>query len=176
MLTRLHGRKRALVHGSTPDSQFSQRAAASPTDRRRLRPAQRGHPIQDTARKARLDVPASSTPGAKAIANDGLVAEEDVLHTGLSMVTRGLLPLPPPERFHVGDRAIPSTRARAAARHLRRPGQRHDHLRVSRARGLLVQERVRLTARPGSEQVTAVTEAAASVRRMARQRHQRLSD
>ena len=83
----------ALVHGSTLDSQFSQPTASSPTDRRRLGPAKRGHPIQDAARKARLDLPATSTPGPKAIANDGLVAEEGVLDAGLPMVARGLLPL-----------------------------------------------------------------------------------
>ena len=66
---------------------------SSPTDRRRLGPAKRGHPIQDAARKARLDLPATTTTGTKAIANDGLVAEEGVLDAGLPMVARGLLPL-----------------------------------------------------------------------------------
>jgi len=79
--------------------------AASPTDRRGLGLAKLGHPIQDTARKARLDVPTPSTPGAKAIVNDGLVAEEGILHTGLPVEARGFLPLAPPERFHVGNRA-----------------------------------------------------------------------
>ncbi|MBA2356114.1 MAG: hypothetical protein H0V80_15800 [Acidobacteria bacterium] len=59
-----HGRMTALVHGSTLDSQSSQPKASSPTDRNRLGPAKPGHPIQDAARKARLDAPATTTAGA----------------------------------------------------------------------------------------------------------------
>ena len=84
---------------------------SSPSDRRRHGPATRGHPIQDAARKARLNVPAATTTGSKAIANDGLVAEEGVLDARLPVVARRLLPLAPPERFHVGDRAIARPRA-----------------------------------------------------------------
>ena len=104
---------------------------SSPSDRRRLGPAKRGHPIQDTAGKARLGLPTTSTPSAKAIANDGLVAEEGVLHAGLPVVARGFLPLAPAKRCHVGDRAIAGTRARSAGRHPGRPGRRHDHPDVS---------------------------------------------
>ena len=46
-------------------------------------------------------------PGAKAIADDGLVAEERVLHPALTMVPGRLLPLAPAERLHQRDRPIP---------------------------------------------------------------------
>jgi len=55
-----------LVHGSTLDSQLAYPGVV--TDRNRLRPANRGHPIQDTTGKARLDVPAMAITSAKAIA------------------------------------------------------------------------------------------------------------
>ncbi|AMY09526.1 hypothetical protein LuPra_02743 [Luteitalea pratensis] len=105
-------------------------------------PAKRGHPIQDAAGQARIEFSAPTTAGPKTVANDGLVAEDSVLHAGLPVVAGGLLPLPPPERFHVADRAIARARARSAARHLRRPGRRHDHPRVARARGLIEGDRV----------------------------------
>jgi hypothetical protein len=76
----------ALVRGSTLNSQSSQPTAASPTDRTRLGTAKLGHPIQDAARKARLDASATTTPGAQTIPNDGLVPEEGVLHASLPVV------------------------------------------------------------------------------------------
>ncbi|AMY09467.1 hypothetical protein LuPra_02684 [Luteitalea pratensis] len=106
-------RRRALVHGSHW-ARSSPNPGTSPTDRRRLGSAKLGHPVEDTARQARLDRPATTTPGTKAIADDGLVAEEGVLDAGLPMVARGLLPVAPAEPFHVGDRAIARTRARSA--------------------------------------------------------------
>ena len=112
-------------------------SASSPTDRVRLRSAKRAHSIQDTARKARLDVAATVTPGTKAIANDGFVAEEGMFHAGLPMVAGHLLPLASSEGCHVGDRAVARTRARSAARHLRGFGRRHHHPRVSRASGFI---------------------------------------
>ncbi|AMY09492.1 hypothetical protein LuPra_02709 [Luteitalea pratensis] len=130
------------MHGSTPGSQLSPSADSSPTRRRRLRPAKLCHPVQDAAREARLDLPATYTAGAKSVANDGLVAEEGVLHTGLPMVARGLLSLASPERFHVGDRAIARPGARPTSRDPGRHGRRHDHPRVSRARGLIEGDRV----------------------------------
>ena len=67
----------------TPGSQVLQVAASLTRDRVRLRPAKRGHLVQDAARKARLDIPATDTTGAKAVSNDGLVAEKGVLDAGL---------------------------------------------------------------------------------------------
>ena len=46
----------------------------------------RGHPIQDLTAEDGLTPLPSWTPGAKAIADDGLVAEERVLHPALAMV------------------------------------------------------------------------------------------
>ena len=135
-------RASALVHGSTLGWQVLHLAVSSPSDRMGLGPAKRGHPIQDAARKTRLDNPAPSTADPKPSANERLVAEEGSLDTGLAMVARGLLPLAPAERFHVGDRASARTRAWPPARHLGRPGWQHDHLRVSRARGLIEGDRV----------------------------------
>ena len=49
----------------------------------------------------------SGIPGAKAIADDGLVAEERVLHPALTMIPGRLLPLAPAELLHQRDRPIP---------------------------------------------------------------------
>ena len=56
------------------------------------------------------------TPGAKAIADDGRVAEERVLHPALTMVPGRLLPLAPAELLHQRDRSIPRGRPRLANR------------------------------------------------------------
>ena len=116
----------ALVHGPI-DSWSWQPSDSSPTNRKGLRPAKRGHSVQDTACKVRLDSPAAAAPRVKAISDDGLVPEEGVLHTSLPMVARGLLPLAPPERLHGGNGAIARSRARPAARHLRCPCRRHHY-------------------------------------------------
>ena len=55
-------------------------------------------------------LPAKLTPGAKAIADDGLVSEERVLHPALTMVPRCLLSSTPSERLHPRDRPIPCGR------------------------------------------------------------------
>ena len=48
--------------------------------------AEGGHPIQDLTAEDDLTPLPGWTPGAKAIADDGLVAEERVLHPALTMV------------------------------------------------------------------------------------------
>ena len=48
--------------------------------------AELGHPIEDLTAEDDLTPLPSWTPGAKAIADDGLVAEERVLHPALTMV------------------------------------------------------------------------------------------
>ena len=48
--------------------------------------AEGGHPIQDLAAEDGLTPLPSWTPGAKAITDDGRVAEERVLHPALTMV------------------------------------------------------------------------------------------
>ena len=58
---------------------------SSPSDARRHWSAELGHPIQDLAAEDGLTPLPSWTPGAKAITDDGHVAEERVLHPGLTM-------------------------------------------------------------------------------------------
>ena len=58
----------------------------SPADAIRHWSAEGGHPIQDLAAEDGLTPLPSWTPGAKAISDDGLVAEERVLHPALTMV------------------------------------------------------------------------------------------
>ena len=59
---------------------------SSPADAIRRRSAEGGHPIEDLTAEDDLTPLASWTPGAKASADDGLVAEERVLHPALTMV------------------------------------------------------------------------------------------
>ena len=63
-----------------------QPTGSSPADAIRRRSAEGGHPIEDLTAEDDLTPLASWTPGAKAIADDGLVAEERVLHPALTMV------------------------------------------------------------------------------------------
>ena len=59
---------------------------SSPADAIRHWSAEGGHPIQDLTAEDGLTPLPSWTPGAKAIADDGLVAEERILHPALTMV------------------------------------------------------------------------------------------
>ncbi len=59
---------------------------SSPADAIRHWSAEGGHPIQDLTAEDGLTPLPSWTPGAKTIADDGLVAEERVLHPALTMV------------------------------------------------------------------------------------------
>ena len=59
---------------------------SSPADAIRHWSAEGGHPIQDLTAEDGLTPLPNWTPGAKAIADDGLVAEERVLHPALTMV------------------------------------------------------------------------------------------
>ena len=59
---------------------------SSPADAIRHWSAEGGHPIEDLTAEDDLTPLPSWTPGAKAIADDGLVAEERVLHPALTMV------------------------------------------------------------------------------------------
>ena len=63
-----------------------QPAGSSPADAIRRWSAEGGHPIQDLTAEDDLTPLPSWTPGAKAIADDGLVAEARVLHPALTMV------------------------------------------------------------------------------------------
>ena len=59
---------------------------SSPADAIRHWSAEGGHPIQDLTAENGLTPLPSWTPGAKAIADDRLVAEERILHPALTMV------------------------------------------------------------------------------------------
>ena len=59
---------------------------SSPADAVRHWSAEGGHPIQDLTAEDGLTPLPSWTSGAKAIADDGLVAEERILHPALAMV------------------------------------------------------------------------------------------
>ena len=104
--------------------------------------AEGGHPIQDLTAEDGLTPLPSWTPGAKAIADDGLVAEERVLHPALTMVPGRLLPTAPAELLHQRDRPIPRGRPRAVARYVRRPGRWDDDRRTPRPRRFVDGDRV----------------------------------
>ena len=93
---------------------------SSPADAIRHWSAEGGHPIQDLAAEDGLTPLPSWTPGAKGIADDGLVAEQRIFHPALTMVPRHLLPTAPAELLHPRDRPIPRGRPRAVARYVRR--------------------------------------------------------
>ena len=60
----------------------------SPADAIRHWSAEGGHPIQDLAAEDGLSPLPSWTPGAKAITDDGRVAEERVLHPEVDPILR----------------------------------------------------------------------------------------
>ena len=64
----------------------SRRTGSSPADAIRHWSAEGGHPIQDLTAEDGLTPLPGWAPGAKAISDDGLVAEERVLHPALTMV------------------------------------------------------------------------------------------
>ena len=62
-----------------------QSTGSSPADAIRHWSAESGHPIEDLTAENGLTPLPSWTPGAKAISDDGLVAEERILHPALTM-------------------------------------------------------------------------------------------
>ena len=114
-----------------------------PADAIRHWSAEGGHPIEDLTAEDGLTLLPSWTPGAKAISDDGLVAEERVLHPALTMVPGRLLPAAPSERLHQRDRPIPRGRPRAVARDGRRLGRWDDDRRTPRPRRFVDADRVR---------------------------------
>jgi hypothetical protein len=79
---------------------------------------------------------------ALAGAYDRFVPEEGVLHAGLLMVTRLLLPSSTSELLHPRDRPIAETGPWPAPRHGRRLGRRDYDGRASRAGRLVKRDRV----------------------------------
>ena len=107
---------------------------SSPADAIRHWSTEGGHPIQDLTAEDGLTPLPGWAPGAKAIADDGLVAEESVLHPALTMVPGHLLPTVPADLLHQRDRPIPRGRPQAVARYVRRPGRWDDDRRTPRPR------------------------------------------
>ena len=107
---------------------------SSPADAIRHWSTEGGHPIQDLTAEDGLTPLPGWAPGAKAIADDGLVAEERVLHPALTMVPGHLLPTVPADLLHQRDRPIPRGQPRAVARYVRRLGRWDDDRRTPRPR------------------------------------------
>ena len=83
------------------------RSALEPPPRTGKSSAACDHPIQDLTAEDGLTPLPSWTPGAKTIADDGLVAEARILHPALTMVPCHHLPTAPTELLHHRDRPIP---------------------------------------------------------------------
>ena len=118
----------------------SRSTAPSPTDAVRHWPAQPSHLIQDVAREDDLSPPPCGTARSKAVSDDRRVPEERVLHAGLPMIARHLLPASPSYLLDRQDRVITGARTRAepyriSRMTLRRPGS-HAPSNQSRMRRL----------------------------------------
>ena len=114
----------------------------SPTDAVRHWPAKPSHLIQDVAREVDLSPPPCGTARSKAVSDDRLVSEERVLHAGLPMIARHLLPASPSSLLDRQDRAITSARPRAASRHVGRTRRRNHDGRATRTGGLVKADRI----------------------------------
>ena len=93
------------------------------------------------ARTASVTLPCW-TARSKAIPDDRLVPEEGVLHAGLPMVARLLLPPSSSDLLHLLDRAIASARPRSPSRHPRRLGRWHHDGRATRTSSIVEGDRV----------------------------------
>ena len=83
--------------------------APSGDDRAGFWPAEGNHPIQDVASHHRLSFLGLLMTSTKSVANDRFVSEEGVLHTGLLVIPRFLLPPAAPNLLHPHDCAITRT-------------------------------------------------------------------
>ena len=94
------------------------------------------HLIQDVARENDLSPPPCRTARSKAVSDDRRVPEERVLHAGLPMVARRLLPASPAYLLDRQDRVITGARPRAVSRHVGRTRRRNHDGRATRTGGL----------------------------------------
>ena len=85
----------ALLRGSKTDPQRPLPTDPLTTDSVRRRPTKLSHLIEDVTCEDGLRLLPRPTARSKALPDDQLVPEEGVLHTGLLMVARVLLPLSP---------------------------------------------------------------------------------
>ena len=96
----------ALLRGSKTDPQRPLPTDPLTTDSVRRRPTKLSHLIEDVTCEDGLRLLPRPTARSKALPDDQLVPEEGVLHTGLLMVARVLLPLSPSSLLHLSDRAV----------------------------------------------------------------------
>ena len=132
----------ALLRGSKTDPQRPLPTDPLTTDSVRRRPTKLSHLIEDVTCEDGLRLLPRSTARSKALPDDQLVPEEGVLHTGLLMVARVLLPLSPSSLLHLSDRAVARGRSWSPSRHGGCPGRWNDDRRATRTRSLVDATRV----------------------------------
>ena len=136
------GRRVALLRGSKTDPQRPLPTDPLTTDSVRRRPTTLSHLIEDVTCEDGLRLLPRPTARSKALPDDQLVPEEGVLHTGLLMVARVLLPLSPSSLLHLSDRAVARGRSWSPSRHGGCPGRWNDDRRATRTRSLVDATRV----------------------------------
>ena len=139
LTTALHG---ALLRGSKTDPQRPLPTDPLTIDSVRRRPTKLSHLIEDVTCEDGLRLLPRPTARSKALPDDQLVPEEGVLHTGLLMVARVLLPLSPSSLLHLSDRAVARGRSWSPSRHGGCPGRWNDDRRATRTRSLIDATRV----------------------------------
>ena len=132
----------ALLRGSKTDPQRPLPTDPLTTDSVRRRPTKLSHLIEDVTCEDGLRLLPRPTARSKALPDDQLVPEEGVLHTGLLMVARVLLPLSPSSLLHLSDRAVARGRSWSPSRHGGCPGRWNDDRRATRTRSLVDATRV----------------------------------
>ena len=132
----------ALLRGSKTDPQRPLPTDPLTTDRVRRRPTKLSHLIEDVTCEDGLRLLPRPTARSKALPDDQRVPEEGVLHTGLLMVARVLLPLSPSSLLHLSDRAVARGRSWSPSRHGGCPGRWNDDRRATRTRSLVDATRV----------------------------------
>ncbi len=132
----------ALLRGSKIDPQRVLPTDPSTTDRVRRRPTKLSHLIENVTCEDGLSLLPRATARSKALPDDRFVPEEGVLHAGLLMVARVLLPLSPSNLLQNPDRAVARRRSWSPFRHGGRPGRWNDDRRATRTRSLVDATRV----------------------------------
>ena len=135
-------RDAALLRGSKTDPQRPLPTDPLTIDSVRHRPTKLSHLIEDVTCEDGLRLLPRPTARSKALPDDQLVPEEGVLHTGLLMVARVLLPLSPSSLLHLSDRAVARGRSWSPSRHGGCPGRWNDDRRATRTRSLVDATRV----------------------------------
>ena len=98
--------------------------------------------MQDGAREDDLSPSPCGAARSKTVSDDRLVSEERVLHAGLSMIARRLLPASPSSLLDRQDRAITSARPRSVSRHVGRTRRRNHDGGATRTGGFVKADRI----------------------------------